>query len=341
MTHTAKDPILLTGGAGFIGSHTYVALIEAGYRVVILDDFSNSHRDVIDRLSRLTGRPVEYIEGNVLDRQLLNQVFAERRFDAVIHFAARKDVGASTEIPLQYYETNVSGLVNVLQAMSTAGLFRLVFSSSCSIYGEPARLPVAEDAPRSFKSPYGHTKLICEQILEHAAASDPRWQIGMLRYFNPAGCHPSGMIGEKSLGNSRTLMEILARTGTGELPHVPIFGHDYDTHDGTAIRDYIHVCDVADGHVLCLDHLDGGQSPLVLNLGTGQGQSVLDVISAYSRAVGRELPHLFAPRREGDVSATYADVTVARELIGFEAKRSVDEMCESNWSWICNARGIG
>lgn len=334
--YTTPYTVLLTGGAGFVGSHTYLALVGAGYNAIILDDFSNARRDTLDRLQGLTGKPVHCVEGSVLNRRVLDRVFSENRIDAVIHLAARKHVGESTSRPLDYFETNVSGLVNVMQAMSAAGVFRLVFSSSCTVYGAPKMLPVSEDASRVFTSPYGHTKLICEQLLEHASASDPRWQIGLLRYFNPVGCHPSGWIGENALSPSENLMPILARVAAGELPFVQIFGDDYPTADGTAVRDYVHVCDVAEGHVLFLDRLPEEGRTLAVNLGTGQGHSVLDLVKAYSRTTGRAVPYRFAARRAGDIASTYADVSRARRLMGFEAKFSIDDMCESSWRWTQN-----
>ena len=329
-----SDAILLTGGAGFIGSHTHVALLEAGYRPVILDDFSNAAEDTPDRLRRVTGVDPLVYRGSVLDAALLDRIFSEHRFAAVVHFAARKAVGESVVMPLEYIETNVTGLVTLLKAMRSADVFRLVFSSSATVYGVPEVLPVPESAPTGFTSPYGYTKLAGEQILQQLAASDARWAFGILRYFNPAGAHRSGLLGEDPRDIPNNLMPFIAKVAVGELPALNVFGNDYPTHDGTGVRDYIHVEDLAEGHVLSLQALlRTGQSHLV-NLGTGQGYSVLDMLNAYSAACGRTLPHVIAPRRPGDTAATYADPRLAGELLGFHARRSLDEMCASSWTWI-------
>lgn len=326
--------ILLTGGAGFIGSHTHVALVEAGFRPVILDDFSNAAEDTPDRLRRLTGAEPVIHRGSVLDAALLERLFAEHCFAAVVHFAARKAVGESVLMPLEYIETNVTGLVTLLKAMRAAGVFRLVFSSSATVYGVPEVLPIPETAPTGFTSPYGYTKLAGEQILQQLAASDPRWAIGILRYFNPVGAHSSGLLGEDPRDIPNNLMPYIAKVAVGELPALNVFGNDYPTHDGTGVRDFIHVEDLAEGHVLSLKALlESGEGHLV-NLGTGQGFSVLDMLAAYSAACGRTLPHVVAPRRPGDTAATYADPRRAAEILGFRARRSLADMCASSWTWI-------
>jgi UDP-glucose 4-epimerase len=328
------ETILLTGGAGYIGSHTYLALCEAGYRPVILDDFSNANRSVIDRLSRITGRPVLCEELSVLEADRVADLLASHRVAAVVHFAAKKAVGESVEKPLDYFENNVSGLVALLRAMAAAKVFTLVFSSSCSVYGEPRSLPVRETAPRQPSSPYGFTKMVGEQLLEQLGRVDSRWHFGVLRYFNPTGAHLSGLIGEDPAGRPANLVPYMAKVAIGELPEVMVFGDDYATSDGTGVRDYIHVSDLAEGHVLSLRTLqETGRSHLV-NLGTGRGHSVLEVIRAYSDACGRDLPFRISGRRPGDVGATYADVSLAGEVLGFRAKRDLAEMCRSSWAWV-------
>lgn len=329
-----KQKILLTGGAGYIGSHTYCELVAAGYDVVIIDNFSNSKPDVLDRLEVITGAPVRCYRGDVLDRAFLDKVFSEHRFDAVIHFAALKAVGESAQKPLEYIQTNVCGLINLLDAMRAADVWRLVFSSSATVYGEPEVLPIPEDAPRGYTNTYGFTKLVCEQSLEQIAASDPRWAFGTLRYFNPAGAHDTGLIGEDPNDIPNNLMPYIAKVATGELERLNVFGNDYDTPDGTGVRDYIHVVDLARGHVQSVKSLiETGKSHTV-NLGTGVGYSVLDMLHAYERACGHELPYVIAPRRPGDVAATYADPTRARDLLGFRTERDLDNMCATSWNWV-------
>lgn len=326
--------VLLTGGAGFIGSHTFVELTKAGYQVVIFDNFSNADRGVLDRLEVISGENVIHVDGDVLDQDLLTRVFAEHEFDAVIHFAALKAVGESTEKPLDYLTTNISGLYTLLNVMKEAGVFRLVFSSSATVYGQPDQLPVPEAAPRSFNNPYGYTKLVCEQSLEQVAAADDRWAFGILRYFNPAGAHETGLIGEDPNDIPNNLMPYIAKVATGELEKLSVFGNDYDTPDGTGVRDYIHVMDLARGHVQSVDALLKTGEGHTVNLGTGTGYSVMDMLHAYEKAAGKELPYQMAPRRAGDVASVYGDPTKARDVLGFEAERGLDEMCESSWNWV-------
>ncbi|MGI9250006.1 MAG: UDP-glucose 4-epimerase GalE [Pseudohongiellaceae bacterium] len=330
------ETILLTGGAGYVGSHTCIAVAEAGYRPLLLDDFSNAKRDVPQRLEQIMGQPVELVEGSVLDGAVLAQIFRQHKISAVIHFAGLKAVGESVDIPLDYFHTNIGGMMSLLNAMRRAEVFRLVFSSSCTVYGNPETLPVTEDAPRSYTNPYGYTKLTCEQMMEQLAQADPRWQFGILRYFNPVGTHESGLIGEDPTGTPTNLMPLMAKVATGSLNKLSVFGNDYDTPDGTAIRDYIHVSDLAEGHVQCLaaESLAAPRSPLAVNLGTGTGYSVLDMIAAYAKACGKELPYEITDRRAGDVPVTYADASAAKRLLGFNARRGLDEMCESSWRWI-------
>ena len=326
--------VLLTGGAGFIGSHTFVELTKAGYQVVILDNFSNADRGVLDRLEVISGEKVVHVDGNVLDESLLTRVFAEHTFDAVIHFAALKAVGESTEKPLDYLTTNISGLYTLLNVMKAAGVFRLVFSSSATVYGQPDQLPVPETAPRSFNNPYGYTKLVCEQSLEQVAAADDRWAFGILRYFNPAGAHETGLIGEDPNDIPNNLIPYIAKVATGELEKLSVFGDDYDTPDGTGVRDYIHVMDLARGHVQSVDALLNTNEGHTVNLGTGTGYSVMDMLRAYEQAAGKELPYQMSPRRAGDVASVYGDPTKARDVLGFEAERGLDDMCESSWNWV-------
>ncbi|OAN72613.1 UDP-glucose 4-epimerase GalE [Rhodobacteraceae bacterium EhC02] len=328
--------ILLAGGAGYIGSHTFVALVEAGYDVVILDNFANASRRVPGALEQITGLPVTLVEGDVLDRPMLDRLFAAHVFDAVIHFAALKAVGESVEKPLDYFHCNIGGLVTLMQAMAAAGVFTLVFSSSAAVYGVPEVLPIPETAPRSHANPYGYTKLVGEQMIEQTIASDPRWSVGVLRYFNPVGAHPSGLIGEDPTDRPNNLMPYVAKVAAGELPDIAVFGDDYPTPDGSGVRDFIHVSDLAQGHVLSLDALFRDGTGHVVNLGTGRGYSVLELITAYSRVCGRALPFRIAPRRPGDPAASYADPSKARALLGFEATRDLEDMCASSWNWIQN-----
>lgn len=328
--------ILLAGGAGYIGSHTFVALVEAGYDVVILDNFANASRRVPGALEQITGLPVTLVEGDVLDRPMLDRLFAAHAFDAVIHFAALKAVGESVEKPLDYFHCNIGGLVTLMQAMAAAGVFTLVFSSSAAVYGVPEVLPIPETAPRSHANPYGYTKLVGEQMIEQTIASDPRWSVGVLRYFNPVGAHPSGLIGENPTDRPNNLMPYVAKVAAGELPEIAVFGDDYPTPDGSGVRDFIHVSDLAQGHVLSLDALFRDGTGHVVNLGTGRGYSVLELITAYSRVCGRALPFRIAPRRPGDPAASYADPSKARALLGFEATRDLEDMCASSWNWIQN-----
>ncbi|TFL19670.1 UDP-glucose 4-epimerase GalE [Jannaschia formosa] len=324
--------ILLTGGAGYIGSHTYLALREAGHEVTIIDDFSNSDPEVIARLARIAGGDVDLHVGSILDRAFLAHVFAERRIDGVVHFAARKAVGESVALPLDYFETNIWGLTLLMQEMRAAGVWRIVFSSTATVYGDPETFPIPETAPLSHASPYAFTKLTCERILEQAAAADP-WVTGVLRYFNPVGAHPSGLIGEDPRGIPGNLMPYIAKVALGELPRLTVHGADYDTPDGTCWRDYIHVMDLARAHVLSMGQLLEGKSH-VLNVGTGRPVSVLEMHRAYSDVVGRELPHAIGPRRPGDVPRLYADPARARAELGFEAQYDLEEMCRTSWAWV-------
>lgn len=326
--------ILLTGGAGYIGSHTCVALLAAGHHPVILDSFVNARPDVPDRIARIAGRAVPVIRADVRDASALARAFAGHGFDAVVHFAALKSVGDSVARPLDYADVNLGGLTGLIAAAAEAGVFRFVFSSSATVYAESDVMPLTEDAPKSFASPYAWTKLAGEQLIAQVAASDPRWAFGVLRYFNPAGAHDSGLIGEDPRDIPNNLMPYIAKVAVGELQALRVFGDDYPTPDGTGVRDYIHVMDLAEGHVRSVETLaDTGQGH-VLNLGTGRGYSVLEMLTAYSRACGRDLPHLVTERRAGDLAAYWGDPSAAARVLGFRASRDLDDMCRTSWRWI-------
>jgi UDP-glucose 4-epimerase len=327
--------ILLTGGAGYIGSHTYLALIEAGFEVVILDNFSNAKSDVPNRLQDIAGKMVDVFQGDVLNRADLDDVFAAHKIDGVVHFAAKKAVGESVAKPLDYMHNNIGGLLNLLAAMDAADVRRIVFSSSATVYGDTIIQPIPEDHARTYTSPYAFTKIAGEQILEQLPDT---WAVGILRYFNPVGAHKSAMIGEDPEDIPNNLVPYIAKVAMGELAELSVFGDDYDTPDGTGVRDYIHVEDLADGHVLSLKSLlETGKSHTV-NLGTGEGSSVLDVLAAYSEACGQDLAHTIAPRRDGDVAVLTARPEQAKAQLGFEAKRSLADMCKSSWEWVSGQR---
>ena len=330
--------ILLTGATGYIASHTWLALQEAGFDVVGIDSLVNSSVKVLDRLETIGRRAPHFVQGDVRDAAALDRCFelARSRFggiEAVVHFAALKAVGESVERPLDYFDNNLGGLLSVCQAMKRHGVNNLVFSSSATVYGSPDTLPITEDAPLRVTNPYGQTKLMGEEILRELGRCDPSWRFACLRYFNPVGAHPSGLIGEDPQGIPNNLMPYVAQVAVGQRPHLNVFGNDYDTLDGTGVRDYIHVCDLAEGHVAALRYLFDRQQSLTVNLGTGQGYSVLELAQAYGRASGREIPVVFAPRRAGDVAACYADPQRAFETMGWKATRGLDEMCVDSWRW--------
>lgn len=327
--------ILLTGGAGYIGSHTYLALVDAGFEVVILDDFSNAKADVPARLADISGQSVTVVEGSVLDRAILDGLFADHSIDGVVHFAAKKAVGESVKQPLDYMHTNVGGLLSLLAAMDRAGVRRIVFSSSATVYGETEVQPIPEDHPRTFTSPYAFTKIAGEQILEQLS---DEWAVGILRYFNPVGAHQSAMIGEDPADIPNNLVPYIAKVATGELSELGVFGDDYNTPDGTGVRDYIHVEDLAHGHVLSLQSLIDTNQSHTVNLGTGEGSSVLDVVRAYSAACGQDLRYVVKPRRAGDVAVLTAKPDLARDTLGFRATRSLADMCTSSWAWVSGQR---
>lgn len=334
--------ILLTGATGYIGSHTWVALHGAGHDVVGVDDFSNSSPKVLERLAQLCGRAPVFERLDVGDAGAMDGVFQRHRIDAVVHFAALKAVGESAQRPLEYYANNLGGLWTTCRAMRKAGCRIIVFSSSATVYGEPERLPITEDAPVSATSPYGRTKLAGEWLLRDLAAADAHWRVACLRYFNPVGAHESGLIGEDPRGTPNNLMPYVAQVAVGQRPWLNVFGNDYPTPDGTGVRDYIHVVDLAQGHVAALRHLLGGGDSLTLNLGTGRGSSVLEVVAAYARASGREIPLQFSPRRPGDVAQCFADPTKAKQLLQWQTTHDLARMCEDSWRWQSrNPQGYG
>uniref|UniRef100_UPI003F498AD5 UDP-glucose 4-epimerase GalE n=1 Tax=Cupriavidus yeoncheonensis TaxID=1462994 RepID=UPI003F498AD5 len=327
------ETLLLTGATGYIGSHTWVALLDAGYDVIGLDNLSNSCREVVGRIGAITGRRPHFIEGDVRDRALLAQLFDRLPIAGTIHFAALKAVGESVADPLAYYDNNLNGLLAVCAAMREAQVRRLVFSSSATVYGDPASVPIAESFPLSATNPYGQTKLAGEQILRDLECSDSSWHIAYLRYFNPIGAHPSGLIGEDPDGIPNNLVPYVAQVAAGRRARLLVFGGDYPTPDGTGVRDYLHVCDLAEGHVAALDYLRREDSGLTVNLGTGQGYSVLEVVKAYRRASGRPVPYEIVARRPGDIAACYADPSLATQLLGWRARYGLERMCEDSWRW--------
>ncbi len=326
--------ILVTGGAGYIGSHTCAALAAAGQPFVILDNFSNAQQSVIERLERVVGAKIAVVEGDVADAELVVRLLRDYRVKAVMHFAAHKAVGESVEQPLRYYQNNVGGTVALLQAMHQAGIGTLVFSSSATVYGDPASVPIKEDSPLAATNPYGWTKLMMEQVLADVVASQPKfWRVARLRYFNPVGAHASGLIGEDPLGVPNNLMPYVAQVASGQRPYLNVWGDDYPTPDGTGIRDYIHVMDLAEGHVSALRHLQDHAGLLTVNLGTGRGTSVLEMVAAFEKASGSPIPVQIGPRRAGDVAQCWADPTLANQLLGWRAIRGVDQMCADAWRW--------
>ncbi|TDM08676.1 MAG: UDP-glucose 4-epimerase GalE [Ideonella sp. MAG2] len=334
--------VLLTGATGYIGSHTWVALKAAGFEVVGLDDFSNSSPQVLSRLAELIGETPVFVQGDVNDSAALDALFAAHTINAVVHFAAFKAVGESTAQPLKYYANNIGGLVTVHQAMARASVKNFVFSSSATVYGEPQFLPYTESHPLAAMNVYGRTKLMGEQILRDAEAADPALKVAYLRYFNPVGAHESGRIGEDPRGVPNNLMPYVTQVAVGRRERLGVFGGDYDTPDGTGVRDYLHVMDLAEGHVAAVQYLLREQQSLTVNLGTGQGISVLDLVKAFERASGRPIPYDIVPRRPGDLPAFWADATLARERLGWQARRSLDEMCADSWRWQqANPQGFG
>ncbi len=328
--------ILVTGGAGYIGSHTCVELLQAGHQVVVVDNLCNSKEEALRRVQALAGRPLAFYRVDLRDRQGLEAVFAAERVDAVIHFAGLKAVGESVALPLMYYHNNITGTVVLCQVMAEHGVKTLVFSSSATVYGEPAFVPIPEDAPLAPTNPYGRTKYFIEEILRDLYRADPEWRISLLRYFNPVGAHPSGQIGEDPNDIPNNLMPYVAQVAVGKLPELRVFGNDYPTPDGTGIRDYIHVVDLAKGHLAALNKLAEKPGVITHNLGTGRGYSVLEVVRTFEQASGRKIPFRIVGRRPGDVAVSYADPTRAREELGWVAQRDLFDMCADTWRWQSN-----
>lgn len=328
--------ILTTGGAGYIGSHTCVELLQAGHEVTVVDNLSNSKQEALRRVEKIAGRSLCFHRVDLLDKPALTEVFKKHSFDAVIHFAGLKAVGESTQIPLRYYHNNITGTLNLCGLMKEFGVRKIVFSSSATVYGNPKKVPITEDFPLSPANPYGRTKLIIEEILRDLYTADPHWQIVLLRYFNPVGAHESGRIGEDPNGIPNNLFPYIAQVAVGKLKEVSVFGNDYPTPDGTGVRDYIHVVDLSRGHLKALEKMQGNPQLITLNLGTGRGYSVLEAISAFKEACGRPIPYRIVGRRPGDVPSCYADPSLARRVLDWEAVKGLEEMCADTWRWQMN-----
>ena len=325
--------ILVTGGAGYIGSHTSIELIEAGYDVVVVDNLSNSKYEAVKRVEKIVNKSIKFYEADICDKDAMRKIFAENKFDAVINFAGYKAVGESVSKPLEYYENNIYGMLALLGVMREYNVKNLVFSSSATVYGNPHTVPITEDFPLSTTNPYGSTKLFIEYILKDLAKADKEFNIAILRYFNPVGAHPCGLIGEDPNGIPNNLCPYITKVAAGKLERVNVFGDDYDTPDGTGVRDFIHVVDLAKGHVLAVNKLLTKSGLFIVNLGTGRGYSVKEMINAFSKALGRDIPYVVAPRRPGDIATCYADPTLAYNLIGFKATKTLDDMCRDALNW--------
>lgn len=328
--------ILVTGGTGFIGSHTCVELLNANYDVAVIDNFSNSKPEVINRIKKITGKDIKFYEGDLLDEAILEKIFNENEIDAVIHFAGLKAVGESVSIPLKYYHNNITGTLILCDVMKKHNVKKLVFSSSATVYGNPHTVPIKEDFPLSTTNPYGSTKLMIENILRDLYVSDNEWSIALLRYFNPIGAHESGLIGEDPNGIPNNLVPYIAKVAQGSLECLSVFGDDYPTKDGTGVRDYIHVVDLSIGHIKAVERVMQTKGVDAYNLGTGTGYSVLDVVKAYEEASGRKINYKIAPRRPGDIPACFADPEKSKELLNWEAKFSIDQMCKDSWNFTMN-----
>ncbi len=325
--------VLVTGGTGYIGSHTVVELLESGHEVVIVDNFSNSDSSVLDKISMITDKEFTFYEGDVCDKKFLEDVFSKEKINAVIHFAGYKAVGESVEKPLMYYQNNLGSTLALLEVMEANNVYNFVFSSSATVYGKPSTLPIKEDFPLSATNPYGYTKLMIEQILKDLSKSNDKWNIVLLRYFNPIGAHESGLIGEQPNGIPNNIMPYIMRVATGQYDKVHVFGNDYDTKDGTGVRDYIHVVDLANGHIKAIEYLieNGGLS--IFNLGTGNGYSVLELIENVKKVNNVEVPYVIEDRRPGDIAACYADPSLANEKLGWKAERGIEEMCKDAYNF--------
>ena len=328
--------ILLTGGAGYIGSHTCVELIKNGYDVVILDNLSNSNPEVLNRIKAITGKEVKFYKADILDKDAMRKIFSDNNIDAVIHFAGLKAVGESVKLPMKYYENNISGTVCLIEVMNEFNCKKIVFSSSATVYGVAEKMPLTEEMPLGAINPYGRTKLFIEEILRDLYVSDNEWSIALLRYFNPIGSHESGLIGEDPQGIPNNLMPYITQVAVGRLEKLSVFGNDYKTVDGTGVRDYIHVVDLANGHVKAVEYVSDKSCCEAINLGTGNGTSVLELVSAFEKASGVKVPYVITDRRPGDPAKVYADATKAEKLLGWTAQFGIDRMCEDNWRWQHN-----
>lgn len=326
--------ILVTGGAGFIGSHTCVELIQSGYDIVVVDNLVNSSKEAIRRVEQITNKTIQFYPVDLLDTEGLDAIFRKEKIDAVIHFAGLKAVGESVRLPLEYYNNNITGTINLCQIMKKYSVKNIIFSSSATVYGEPAEIPITENCPKGvITNPYGHTKSMLEQILTDIQKADPEWNVVLLRYFNPIGAHESGMIGEDPTGIPNNLVPYIAKVAVGQLDSLGVFGNDYPTVDGTGVRDYIHVVDLAKGHVKALKKIEEKAGLKIYNLGTGCGYSVLQVVEAYKKASGRDIPYVIKERRAGDIATCYADCTKAREELGWQAEYNIEKMCQDSWRW--------
>jgi UDP-glucose 4-epimerase len=325
--------VLVTGGAGYIGSHTCLELLNAGYNVIVADNLCNSSYESLKRVQAITGKTLKFYQADINDEAGMNQIFSENKVDAVVHFAGLKAVGESVQKPLEYYRNNISGTLVLLDCMRKHGVKNMVFSSSATVYGLPRTVPIKEDFPLSTTNPYGSTKLMIENILTDIYRSDEKWNIILLRYFNPIGAHESGMIGEDPDGIPNNLVPYIAKVAVGRLPYVNVFGNDYKTKDGTGVRDYIHVVDLAEGHLKALEKINGNPGLAVYNLGTGVGYSVLEIIDNFGKACGKEIPYRITDRRPGDIDICYADATKAKKELGWQARYGIDKMCKDTWNW--------
>ena len=328
--------VLVTGGAGYIGGHTCVELLNAGHEVVVIDNFVNSKPEALDNIRKITGKDLAFYKADLRDREAVRRIFEEHQIDAAIHFAGLKAVGESVHKPMEYYDNNLGGFFVLAEEMAAHGVKKLVFSSSATVYGMNNPVPFREDYPTSATNPYGYTKVMIEQMLRDLAVADPDWSIVMLRYFNPIGAHESGLIGEDPNGIPNNLLPYVAQVAVGKLPCLNVFGDDYDTPDGTGVRDYIHVVDLALGHLAALKYADGHKGAEAINLGTGRGTSVLEIVHAFERASGREIPYRVTPRRPGDIATCYADTSKAAKLLGWKAERTIDDMCRDSWRFTCH-----
>ena len=335
--------ILVAGGAGYIGSHTCVELLERGYEVVVVDNLYNSSEVALERVQEITGKTLKFYKGDILNREDLEPIFENEEIEAVIHFAGLKAVGESVRKPLEYYENNIAGTLTLCKAMRENGCKNIIFSSSATVYGNPAFIPITEECPKGVcTNPYGWTKHMLEQILTDIHTADPEWNVILLRYFNPIGAHKSGLIGEDPKGIPNNLLPYVAQVAVGKLPCLGVFGDDYDTPDGTGVRDYIHVVDLAKGHVKAINKIKENPGVKIYNLGTGKGYSVLDVVKAFEKACGKKIPYEIKPRRAGDIATCYSDATLAKKELGWEAEYGIDEMCADSWRWqSMNPDGYG